>query len=26
VLGFFGNTIMWRGRKLAVAPDGSFEL
>jgi ceramide glucosyltransferase len=26
VLGFFGKTIMWRGRKLVVARDGSFEL
>jgi ceramide glucosyltransferase len=24
VLGFFGNTIVWRGRKLSVARDGSF--
>jgi hypothetical protein len=22
--GFFGNTIVWRGRKLLVARDGSF--
>ncbi len=26
VLGFFGSTITWRGRKLIVARDGSFEL
>ncbi|MCU1327812.1 MAG: putative ceramide glucosyltransferase [Bryobacterales bacterium] len=26
LLGFFGKTILWRGRKLVVAPDGSFEL
>jgi ceramide glucosyltransferase len=25
VLGFFGKTILWRGRKLVVARDGSFE-
>jgi ceramide glucosyltransferase len=25
VLGFFGSTITWRGRKLVVSPDGSFE-
>jgi ceramide glucosyltransferase len=25
VLGFFGNTIVWRGRKLILSPDGSFE-
>ncbi len=25
VLGFFGKTILWRGRRLVVAPDGSFE-
>jgi ceramide glucosyltransferase len=26
VLGFFGSTIVWRGRKLVVARDGSFEV
>ncbi len=26
VMGFFGNTIQWRGRKLILAHDGSFEL
>jgi len=26
VLGFFGKTIMWRGRKLVVARDGGFDL
>jgi ceramide glucosyltransferase len=26
VLGFFGKSITWRGRKLVVARDGSFEL
>ncbi len=26
VLGFFGKTITWRGRKLVVARDGSFEI
>jgi ceramide glucosyltransferase len=26
VLGFFGKRITWRGRKLVVARDGSFEL
>jgi ceramide glucosyltransferase len=26
VLGFFGKTITWRGRKLVVARDGSFEM
>lgn len=26
VLGFFGKTIMWRGRKLVVAADGSLEV
>jgi len=26
VLGFFGNAITWRGRKLVVARDGSFEM
>ena len=25
VLGFFGNTIMWRGRKLILARDGTLE-
>ncbi|HWE51809.1 MAG TPA: bacteriohopanetetrol glucosamine biosynthesis glycosyltransferase HpnI [Bryobacteraceae bacterium] len=25
VLGFFGNTIVWRGRKLVLARDGSFK-
>jgi ceramide glucosyltransferase len=25
VLGFFGKTILWRGRKLMVARDGSFK-
>ncbi len=25
-LGFFGKTILWRGRKLVVARDGSFEM
>jgi ceramide glucosyltransferase len=25
VLGFFGKTIVWRGRKLVLARDGSFE-
>jgi ceramide glucosyltransferase len=25
VLGFFGKTILWRGRKLVVARDGAFE-
>jgi ceramide glucosyltransferase len=24
--GFFGNTIMWRGRRYYLAPDGTFEL
>jgi ceramide glucosyltransferase len=26
VLGFFGKTIVWRGRKLVLAKDGSFEI
>jgi ceramide glucosyltransferase len=26
VLGFFGKTILWRGRRLVVARDGSFEI
>jgi ceramide glucosyltransferase len=26
VMGFFGKTIQWRGRKLILARDGSFEL
>ena len=26
VLGFFGKTILWRGRRLLVARDGSFEV
>ena len=26
LLGFFGNTILWRGRKYFVLPDGRFEL
>jgi ceramide glucosyltransferase len=26
VLGFFGKTIVWRGRKLTLARDGSFEM
>ena len=26
VLGFFGKTIVWRGRKLILAKDGSFEM
>jgi len=26
VLGFFGKTILWRGRKMVVARDGSFEM
>ena len=26
VLGFFGKTILWRGRKLVIARDGSFEI
>ena len=26
VLGFFGKTLTWRGRKLVVARDGSFEM
>ena len=26
VMGFFGKTILWRGRKLVVARDGSFEI
>jgi ceramide glucosyltransferase len=26
VLGFFGKTIVWRGRKLVLAKDGSFEM
>lgn len=26
VLGFFGKTIVWRGRKLVLARDGSFEM
>jgi ceramide glucosyltransferase len=26
VLGFFGKTILWRGRKLVLTPDGSFEI
>ncbi|MDE3196867.1 MAG: bacteriohopanetetrol glucosamine biosynthesis glycosyltransferase HpnI [Acidobacteriota bacterium] len=26
LLGFFGKTILWRGRKLVVARDGSFEI
>ena len=26
LLGFFGKTITWRGRKLVVARDGSFEM
>ncbi|MDP9053249.1 MAG: ceramide glucosyltransferase, partial [Acidobacteriota bacterium] len=25
VLGFFGKTIVWRGRRLVLAKDGSFE-
>jgi len=25
VLGFFGNTIVWRGRRMVLASDGSFE-
>jgi len=25
VMGFFGNEISWRGRRLVVARDGSFE-
>jgi ceramide glucosyltransferase len=24
--GFFGNTILWRGRKYYLLPDGRFEL
>jgi ceramide glucosyltransferase len=24
--GFFGNTILWRGRKYYLQPDGRFEL
>jgi ceramide glucosyltransferase len=26
VAGFFGNTVVWRGRTYEVAPDGTFEL
>jgi ceramide glucosyltransferase len=26
VMGFFGKTIVWRGRKLTLARDGSFEM
>ena len=26
ILGFFGKTIVWRGRKLTLARDGSFEM
>jgi ceramide glucosyltransferase len=26
IAGFFGNTILWRGRKCYVAPDGRFKL
>lgn len=26
LLGFFGKSIVWRGRKLIVAPDGRFEV
>jgi ceramide glucosyltransferase len=26
LLGFFGKTILWRGRRLVVARDGSFEI
>ena len=26
VMGFFGKTIQWRGRKLILARDGSFDL
>ena len=26
LLGFFGNTITWRGRTLVLAPDGTFDM
>ena len=25
-LGFFGKTIVWRGRRLVLTPDGRFEI